>query len=738
VTGRSPVVLFLLLALAACVWADLPEREPVSVTPPVRIGLALSGGAALGLAHIGVLKVLDREGIPVVAISGTSMGALVGGLYSAGYSPMAIESLVDGANWDVLFSSGVPFGAQYLPERQQAQRYVLQLRHRNLVPSVPGGLLPMQNVEFLLMRLLSQVEHNTGYDFDSLPTSYRAVAVDLVTGNKQVLRRGRLEQAIRSSIAIPGAFAPEKLDSMELVDGGVQQNLPVDPLLECSSDFIIAVLTMKRTPETGVSLIDIASRTLDIIGVEDLARQKSMADVVIEPNVDPFRHSDFARARDLIAAGEAAAEAALPVIRAKLAEREPVACRRVVRERPMPVVRSVRFEGLHTTSRATARHEVNTRPGEALEFGKLLDDLGRLFHTGLFEDVNYRLDSLTRDSVDVVIEMTERAYGFYLLGVRYDNIDDVGLGFEVGQGNLGGSGASARAALTLGNPTELRAGITGTRLFRLPFGYRADALWGDMGRDFHEDDSAPAMRYSSHYAGGLLEAGYILGRNAFFTAGVEGTRVSYEGPRPIDTLRPEWVSGLTFDLEHNSFDNLDLPTRGRTFSVGAFVSSRRLASSRDFIAASVAGEGVVALGRRVALRPGLTAGACLGNTPFAKYLHSGEPGLVGFSHDEFTTKQRLILRMGADCELVKLFNRPDYPLYLQLLSNIGAFEWPERLAVSDVVSTLHWGAGVGLRTNTPIGPLQVVLSYGDFLRDDPHAGGLNFYLSVGREFRYTR
>ena len=176
-SNRRTAVVASLLLLVLGARAQQPEREAVAVEPPVRIGLALSGGAALGFAHIGVLKVLERENIPVVAISGNSMGSMVGGAYAAGYSAAEIESLAVNADWNLLFSSSVPFGARYLPERQQAQRYIIQLRHRNLFPSLPSGLVPLQNVEFLLMRLLADIEYNTGYNFDSLPIPYRAASV---------------------------------------------------------------------------------------------------------------------------------------------------------------------------------------------------------------------------------------------------------------------------------------------------------------------------------------------------------------------------------------------------------------------------------------------------------------------------------------------------------------------------------------------------------------------------------
>ena len=126
-----------------------------SDTAQVRIGLALSGGAALGLAHIGVIKVLEQEGIPISYITGNSMGSMVGGVHAAGYTAVEIESIAVNADWSHLFSSRIPYGAQYLPERQQNERYILQLQHDNFSPSLPSGLIPLQNVEFLLMELLS-------------------------------------------------------------------------------------------------------------------------------------------------------------------------------------------------------------------------------------------------------------------------------------------------------------------------------------------------------------------------------------------------------------------------------------------------------------------------------------------------------------------------------------------------------------------------------------------------------
>jgi NTE family protein len=668
---------------------------------------------------------------------------MVGGLYAAGYSAAEIESIALDADWSVLFSSSVPFGAQYLPERQQAQRYVIQLRHKDLFPSLPSGLVPLQNVEFLFMRLLSDIEYNTGYNFDSLPIPYRAVAVDLKAGELHVLRRGRLEQAIRASMAIPGVFAPEKLDGMELVDGGVQQYLPVDPLdsMGLNLDLKIAVLTMKHNPETGVSLIDITSRSMDLVSPDDLRRQKKLADVLIEPNVDPFTHSDFAKARGLIVAGESAAEAALPRIRELIGARTPSRYRRPVVWKPRSVVRSVRFEGLRVTREATVRKEVTTRPTTYLVFSRLVDDMVRLFHTGLFEDVNYRLENVRNDSVDVVIEVQERAYGFYSLGVRYENHDDLMLGLEVGQGNLDGSGASVRAALDLGNPTEVRLGLTGTRLFQLPFGYRLDGFWGSADRSYYELSDWRGI-YKVRYLGGLAEAGYILGRNAFFDVGLRGYRAGYRAPERLlkDSLHAEWVVGPSFRLEASTFRDVDFPTAGVGLRFEALSSATALKATHQFLRLGYSSERVLPVFSRLLLRPALDVGVSFGELAWAERFRTGGTGFVGFEPDGFTSAQRAVAKFGADFRLFHLFGQASYPVYLQVMGNVGTFEpWGDLLTISGLPSLLHWGAGAGARTNTPIGPVQLIVGVGDFGGRLPEQRTtLAVFFSVGREFRYTR
>jgi outer membrane protein assembly factor BamA len=365
--------------------------------------------------------------------------------------------------------------------------------------------------------------------------------------------------------------------------------------------------------------------------------------------------------------------------------------------------------------------------------------MSRLFNTGLFEDVNYRLENAHNDSVDVVIEVQERAYGFYSLGIRYDNADNVVLGLEVGQGNLGGSGASVRAAFDLGNPNEARLGLTGTRLFQLPFGYRLDGFWSSVVRSYYEQARWKGV-YEVEYLGGVAEAGYILGRDAFFDFGLNGYRVWYYEASGLPEESAEWVIGPSFRFEVNTFRDIDFPIAGMASRIDALSSFSALNGTRQFLRLEYSDEWVIPVSSRLLLRPRVDAGVSLGGLARTEQFRTGGVGFVGFSPEEFTSAQRALVRFGVDFRLFRLFGQENYPFYLQLLTNAGTFRRVDSLSSEpDLLSAFHWGAGVGVRTNTPIGPVQLIVGVGDFGGKLPtQRAKVAVYFSVGREFRYTR
>lgn len=730
-------ILYVLLLLLQQLAADTSHG-----CQDAKIGLTLSAGAALGLAHIGVLKVLEREDLPVCCISSNSMGAIVGGLYAAGYTATQIESIAVNLDWEGLLSPSFTFTTHYLPKSQQTHRYMFRWTHDRFSPSIPRELISLQKVEFTLMRLLSKIQYNTYYSFDSLRIPLRVIAVDLISGGRVVVKHGRLDRTIRGSIAVPGVFAPQTLSDKLLVDGGVLQYFPVDPLFELEPDLIIASLAIKQDTTAGRSLFDVVARTTSLVGFEDIHRQKNLADIVIEPDLETFDAQDYSRAQEIINAGEIAAEAAVPRIRERLAGYTPVVHDHEVSDRPMPYVRSLEYDGLNLTRERTIKKEIKTVPGSVLSFDRLIDDMERLYHTGLFNNVNYRLDSLARDSVNIVFEFQEKAYGFYLMGIRYDNMNNATLGLEIGQSNLFGTGLCLRTAVTFGDPNEYRLGLTDTRILTLPLGYRIDFFWNSIDRSYYENNTWQAD-YNTDTRGGLGEICYFTSRHSYVSLDFHAYQALYRIPAVSfsDTLpEAEWIAGPGYNLEFNNCNDVYFPSSGANYKMKVFYSLQKMGASNNFLKLEVNLDQYIPVTSFFLLHAGLDFGISSGDLAWAEYFHTGGANFVGFMVEEYTTTNKAVLRLGVDLKLFSILGQNN-PIYLQLLSNVASFDPHDDLLDLNhrSLTDFELGVGAGIRTNTPIGPLRITLGAGNPHRS-PREDHIQFivFLTLGRDFRYTK
>lgn len=286
--------------------APAPPRERPS------IGLVLSGGGARGAAHIGVLKVLDELRVPIDAIAGTSMGAVVGGLYATGFSAPDIERIVSTLDWQDAFKDRPPRAELTFRRKQEDQnflvRFPLGLRSGRFL--LPKGLIQGQKLNQTLRKLTLPVARIT--NFDELPTPFRAVATDLETGEPVVLKEGDLTSAVRASLSAPGVFSPVEREGRLLVDGGLAENLPIDVARQMDVDVLIVV-------DVGFPLLDrskldsapvISNQMLAILIRKDSDRQRatlSPRDIVIDPPLGDMSSFDFGIITRAIAAGEKAA-----------------------------------------------------------------------------------------------------------------------------------------------------------------------------------------------------------------------------------------------------------------------------------------------------------------------------------------------------------------------------------------------------------------------------------------------
>jgi NTE family protein len=311
----STVLALALLAGSLPAWGEgTPQR-------PTRVALALSGGGARGIAHIGALRALEEAGIPVDAVAANSMGAVVGAIFATGRSASQLEGTVRSLDWASLFS-GRP-DRRTLPLSQRRDRYAslagvsFDWRHVRL----PAGLVAEHRVNRFLIQNLAPASYAAGGDFDRLAVPFRAVAADLADGELVVLAQGDLARAVRASMSIPLLFAPVEWNGRRLVDGMVVDNLPVDVARSWQPAVLVAVdiSSPELEPSEYGSALGVASRVNDLLMQSRNAQLRAEADVLVRPDLGEHSSTDYSGFDELIRIGYEATRAAIPQIREKLA-----------------------------------------------------------------------------------------------------------------------------------------------------------------------------------------------------------------------------------------------------------------------------------------------------------------------------------------------------------------------------------------------------------------------------------
>ncbi len=296
-------------------------REYPENTQPV-IGLALSGGGARGIAHIGVIEVLEENGIHIKRIAGTSMGSVVGGLYAAGYRTKTLSKMFETLDWSDYFTNTPERRNIYVTGKETSQWPLFDLRFDGLSAKIPSSLSSGQNIISFLSWLVLRPTYECGGDFNKLPIPFKSVTTDLNTGNTIALDKGNLARAIQASSTIPLLLTPVELEGMRLVDGGLKNNLPVNIVRDMGSDFVIAVaidesMHQSKDLENALNVADQATSIL-MRSITELS--KNLADFVITPDMENFSSNNFTNILDIIEQGRIAAREAMPALNKKLAQ----------------------------------------------------------------------------------------------------------------------------------------------------------------------------------------------------------------------------------------------------------------------------------------------------------------------------------------------------------------------------------------------------------------------------------
>lgn len=287
---------------------DLSKKVNFSEQRP-KIALVLSGGGAKGAAHIGVLKVLEKYQVPIDIIVGTSVGSIVGGMYSVGYSPDEIEKTVLNLKFNSLLTNSKDRNLKNIEEKIENDKYPFTMSiDKNLKLSFPMGILNGENIYLQLKDIFSRAENVK--NFNELPIEYRAITTDLQTGKEVILSDGDLAIATFKSMAIPSFLEPIKDENKFYVDGGVVNNFPIDVALSLGADIIIAVDITAETSKINEksNLVTILDKLATYNGNRKTETHKKLADLLIVPDVKDHDTIDFGNLNELVVAGEDAAE----------------------------------------------------------------------------------------------------------------------------------------------------------------------------------------------------------------------------------------------------------------------------------------------------------------------------------------------------------------------------------------------------------------------------------------------
>ena len=705
--------------------------------PHPKIGLVLSGGAARGLAHVGVLKALEEQGIHIDAIAGTSMGAVIGGLYASGYKIDELEKLAMSIDWQEALSDAparedVPFRRKQ-DDRDFLVKQKLSFRDDGSL-GLPLGVIQGQNLSLLLESLLA---HSSDVrDFDKLPIPFRAVATDIVSGEKVVFRKGHLPQVIRASMSIPAVFAPVEINGQLLVDGGMVDNIPVDVAREMGVDMVIVVDigTPLRGRKQLNTVFDILNQSITLMTRSNSEVQLASLrtdDVLIQPSLASFGVTDFGHSQEIIDAGYRAAQA----LETRLASlRQPADVQLNAARSPEqrnPIITAIKIENDSKIGDSVIRYYIRQPVGEPLDLGRLQRDMGTLYGLDYFEQVQYRVVHKGKEQTLVISARGKRSGTDYLrLGLnlsddmRDDSAFNIGASYRVNGINT--LGAEWLTRVQIGDQQELYSEFyqpldAGSRYFVAPYihaqSQNIEAIL----------DNDPIAEYRLERYGFGLNVGRQIGNSGEIRLGVGeawGKADVRIGERDLPST--SFNEGF-YDIKYSfdSLDNVYFPHTGEDIGLSVRQFSPALGSDESYRQWEFHLDKALSYGPNTWILGG-RYGRTLDKAEVvtSSFLLGGARQLSGFRQDAISGQNISLMRAVYYRRLTPRSYLPfDFPLYAGASLERGRAWNNDNEFDSGYINA----ASIFIGFDTPLGPLN--FSYG-FNDDDQKA----LYLNLGQTF----
>jgi NTE family protein len=554
---------FLSLFLTALTIVTIAQERP-------KVGLVLSGGGAKGIAHVGVLKALENAGIRPDYITGTSMGAVVGGLYSIGYSSDDIREIILKIDWDLILSNQVPLNYISFEEKEYFNRFQLTFAIENKSIVLPSGMIEGQMLsETLQYYCWPAIQYE---DFDEFPIPFRCVATDVRTGSPVVFRDGSLPLAIRASMALPSAFTAVPLDSTLLVDGGVTNNFPTDEVIKMGADIVIGVNVSTKLDEAlPTSMSDILMSLAMIPSSMVLEQSINDCDIYIEPFLGDYSTGSFGNATEILELGDLtgfAFQAQFDSLAAVLSDNpEPIQSEVT---NLMYTINEITLEGNYLFSDELVYNKLGIEPSQMVTPSQLEEGMRRIFGINGFAQVTYDIDPLPNGTCNLTVNMTELGKNRLSTSIHINNVFAAGVLFNVTSRDLILKESRSIFELDVSRNPRFRfdyykyVGVEKSFAFNLRYDFAREQIPFYEEGELSDVSTNNSNRIGAHFISTQsLKQSFSIGGQLEFV-GVS-SNYSIIAPESIKNVRQR---NLFADLGYarNSLNNRNFPTRGATFT----------------------------------------------------------------------------------------------------------------------------------------------------------------------------
>lgn len=699
------VALFGGIACASPVRAQNVERAPA---PHPHIGLALSGGGARGLAHLGVLRALERAGVHIDAIAGTSMGSLVGGLYASGYSAAELEHLAREIDWLALLDDTPDVAPMepYAPVRGNSTLLSLPMHHGRI--GLPSGVIAGQHVAELFARLTWPVR--SVRDFRRLPIPFRAIGTDLSTGDAVVLDSGSLAGAMRASMSLPSVFEPVEWNGRVVIDGGLSRNLPAQDVRALGADVVICSDVSEPLVDARelLTIVDVLNQAVSFHGSQSTLEERRRCDIYIRPELAGLGYLSFDRTDEWIARGDSATRAVAEQLQQLVAAAGgPAAAPRGIpasRRREPVLLKGTRILAPTPEARDFVAATLDLHSPPIVDPERMKHATAPVYASGLFETVTYSVIDTDSGAVAVITAQGENAdrvdFGF-----RFDDRYNAALLFNATMRHLFGFASTGRLSLRLGEQTRVALDVLRARTIRSHWVLGMAASYVGTPLDFYEG-SRRSTEVTLRMTDATVTAGAAIG------GGGGGIQLKAENAHAsaaistVDSSQQRTFASAAALLWWNSMDRPSFPTSGVTLQAryeraggGGPSFSRRYAGVTA----------AVPLSGRLSVSAHATAGATTPDSTvplsYRFYLGSLTPSAVlseaqvPFAGLHVQERNGLaVAAAGVSAQWEALPN-----VFVGLHGDVGNVA----ARVRDAIDSRIVGSGLSLGTRTLAGPLEI-------------------------------